>query len=233
MDTTTKLFGSSRRNRRYTLQEKLKNEVIALAGIFQATALVEKLATTGYLPKEEFKTCIDCLLEQNPTSTLDTFGSLDSLELGLQVLIDTLGGLRKQNSQQALRYVLGIFHLQSKLSGRKDLLDIIHSRLNQTNMQAQHFCSTHDNVIGNLADIYVDTISKFRYRIHVRGEATYLQQQRVASQIRALLFSAIRSAILWRQVGGRRWHILLYRQRLLTTAKDLLGQIKSGKSFSD
>lgn len=215
------------------MQDKRENEVIALAGIFQATALVEKLASTGYLPKEEFTTCIECLLEQNPASTLSTFGKLENLELGLQVLIDTLGGLSKQSSQHALRYVLGVLHLQSKLSRRKDLLDIIHSRLHHTNMQARHFNSTHDNVIGNLADIYIDTISKFRYRIHVRGEATYLQQQRVASQIRALLFSAIRSAILWRQVGGRRWHILVYRKRLLDEAGDMLQRIKSEKSFSE
>jgi len=215
------------------LQDKRENEVISLAGIFLATALVEKLASTGYLAKEDFKTCMDCLLEQNPESTLSTFGKLENLELGLQTLIDTLSGLSKQSSQQALRYVLGILHLQGKLSRRKDLLNIIHNRLNHTNMQARHFSSTHDNVIGNLADIYIDTISKFRYRIHVRGEATYLQQQRVASQIRALLFSAIRSAILWRQVGGRRWHILVHRKRLLDEARELLQQIKSEKSFTD
>ncbi|MEX1032583.1 MAG: high frequency lysogenization protein HflD [Cellvibrionaceae bacterium] len=209
------------------MSSKWDNRTLALAGVFQAAALVEKLATTGYLPKEEFRTCVDSLLQQNPESTLATYGDLPCLTLGLQTLVDTLSGLRKESAQQCLRYLLGIMHLQQKLNARQDMLAIIGSRLAQANQQAQHFGSVHDNVVGNLADLYTDTISKFRYRIHVRGEATYLQQQRVANQVRALLFAGIRSAMLWHQVGGRRWHIIVYRQRLLNRGRELLRQAKS------
>lgn len=201
------------------------NRVIALAGILQAAALVEKLATTGYLPKEEFRTCVESLLQQNPDSTLATYGGdLSQLELGLRTLVETLGGLRRESSQQCLRYMLGVMHLQQKLISRDDMLGVIGSRLSQANQQAQHFDSTHENVIANLADVYTDTISQFRFRIHVRGEASYLQQQRIANQVRTLLFSGIRSAMLWHQVGGRRWHILVYRKRLLAAAGELLRQ---------
>lgn len=206
------------------MYSKWDNRVIALAGIFQAAALVEKLSTTGYLPKEEFRTCVESLLQQNPDSTLATYGDLGRLELGLRTLVETLGGLRRESSQQCLRYMLGVMHLQQKLISRDDMLGVIGSRLSQANQQAQHFDSTHENVIANLADVYTDTISQFRFRIHVRGEASYLQQQRIANQVRTLLFSGIRSAMLWHQVGGRRWHIIVYRKRLLVAAGELLRQ---------
>lgn len=200
---------------------------MALAGVLQAAALVERLATTGYLPKEEFATSVNSLLEQSPESTLATYGGeLSHLELGLQTLIETLGGLRKDSAQQSLRYMLGVMHLQQKLNGSPDVLAIIGSRIGQAKQQAQHFGSTHDNVIANLADLYTDTISNFRFRIHVRGEATYLQQRRVANQVRTLLFAGIRSAMLWQQLGGRRWHIIVYRKRILAHATELLRQSK-------
>jgi high frequency lysogenization protein len=209
------------------LYSKWDNRTIALAGILQAAALVDRLATTGYLPKDDFRTCVESLLEQNPDSTIDTYGDLSRLETGLKMLTEALGGVRKESAQQSLRYMLGMMHLQQKLSGRKDMLAVIGSRLTQANLQAQHFEPTHDNVISNLADLYSDTISTFRFRIHVRGEATYLQQQRIANQVRTLLFSGIRSTMLWHQVGGRRWHIIVYRKHLLSHAENLLRQARS------
>lgn len=208
------------------MYSKWDNRTIALAGILQAGTLVDRLATTGYLPKEDFRTCVESLLQQNPESTIATYGELSRLEVGLKTLTEALGGGRKESAQQALRYMLGIMHLQQKLNGRKDMLSVIGSRLTQANQQAQHFEPTHDNVIANLADLYSDTISTFRFRIHVRGEATYLQQQRIANQVRTLLFAGIRSAMLWQQVGGRRWHIIIYRKHLISHADNLLRQAR-------
>ncbi|HKM37225.1 MAG TPA: DUF489 family protein, partial [Thiopseudomonas sp.] len=36
-----------------------------------------------------------------------------------------------------------------------------------------------------------------------------------AAKVRALLFAGIRSARLWRQLGGRRWHLLTKRGAML------------------
>ncbi len=40
-------------------------------------------------------------------------------------------------------------------------------------------------------------------------------------QTRALLLAGIRSAFLWRQLGGRRWRLLFQRRRLLQTSQQL------------
>jgi CII-binding regulator of phage lambda lysogenization HflD len=60
-----------------------------------------------------------------------------------------------------------------------------------------------------LAALYQDTISRLTMRIHVKGVPEHLRKQAVADKIRALLLAGIRSALLWHQLGGRRWHLFV------------------------
>jgi high frequency lysogenization protein len=199
---------------------------IALAGIFQATGLVEQLAKTGYVPSDNYRCSIESLFQFDPPSTRAVFGDLRNLEFGLK----TLHGMLQQGNCRhgdALRYSLGVLHLQKKLSGRKDMLGVLGSRLQQAAKQAEHFGnSIHDNVIGNLGDLYSETISTFRFRIQVGGDASYLRQARIANQVRALLLAGIRSATLWRQLGGNRWQLLFNRKQLLAATDQLLREIR-------
>lgn len=204
---------------------------IALAGVFQATGLVEQLAKTGYVPMDAYKCSIESLFELDPANTLAVYGNnVAHLHFGLTLLRDLLkeGGLgqpRRHSHADALRYSLGVLHLQKKLSGRKDMLGVIGSRLKQAATQAEHFSSTHDNVIANIGGLYTETISTFRYRIQVTGDYNYLQQQRIAHQVRALLLAAIRSATLWRQLGGNRWQLLVNRKKIAECVEQLLRSI--------
>lgn len=43
-------------------------------------------------------------------------------------------------------------------------------------------------------------------------------------KIRALLLAGVRSAVLWRQVGGRRWQLFLWRNKFAKLAKKLIEQ---------
>jgi high frequency lysogenization protein len=204
---------------------KWDNISIALAGIFQATGLVEQLAKTGQVPTDPYRISIESLLVMNPANTLDVYGgSVANLRQGLERLRDVL-----QNGQaahaDALRYSLGALHLQKKLSANTAMLKEVGTRLQQAAHQAEHFSSTHENVIANIGGLYTDTISTFRFRIQVSGDYNYLQQQRIAHQVRALLFAGIRSAILWRQVGGNRWQLLLGRKKILGSVENLLRSI--------
>ena len=203
-----------------------RNIAISLAGICQATAQVEQLAKTGYLKTEEFETSINSLFEQNPESTESVFGGIHKLESGFDVLIDLLNNHRSPKNADLLRYVLGVMHLQKRLRKRTEMLYIIGNRLETSQRQAEHFGITHDNVVANLAEIYTDTISKLPYRIQVMGEHSYLQQPRVANQVRVLLLSAIRCATLWRQNGGSRWHLLMHRAKVADAAIELKEQCK-------
>lgn len=201
---------------------KWDNISIALAGIFQATGLVEQLAKTGQVQNDAYRTSIESLLVMNPANTLDVYGgSAANLRQGLEGLRSILQNGQNAKSD-ALRYSLGVLHLQKKLSADNAMLKRVATRLQQAAQQAEHFSSTHDNVIANIGGLYTDTISTFRFRIQVSGNYNYLQQQRIAHQVRALLFAAIRSAILWRQVGGNRWQLLLGRKKILSSVDNLL-----------
>ena len=77
-------------------------------------------------------------------------------------------------------------------------------------------------MIANCGGLYQDTISTFRPRIQVHGDMRYLQQPAVASKVRALLLTGIRSARLWRQLGGHRWQLVFSRGKLLKELYPLL-----------
>ncbi|MGH1438679.1 MAG: high frequency lysogenization protein HflD [Cellvibrionaceae bacterium] len=203
----------------------LNGQTIALAAIFQFAAQVEQLAKTGHVPQDDFKIAVGSLFSQNPSNTLAVYGKISHLELGLNTLLDSLRR-KPTRSNDCIRYVMGILHLQRRLEKQNNMLNIIGSRLDKSRQQAEHFSETHDNVIAGLADIYSDTISTFSFRIQVMGEYQHLQQPRIANQIRTLLFAGVRSAVLWRQLGGRRLKIILNRNKMARIAEQLLEEAK-------
>jgi high frequency lysogenization protein len=56
----------------------------------------------------------------------------------------------------------------------------------------------------------------------VQGNPLQLSQAAVVAQIRAALLAAVRSAVLWRQVGGSYWDLALRRGAILKTAGYLI-----------
>jgi len=213
------------------LKKSWRHIAISLSGAMQAAMQVEHLAKTGLIKPEQFETAVRSLLDQNPESVESVFQGISHLESGAETLSSLLSDHRDPKHADLLRYTLGIIHLQKKLAKRSDVLYIVGTRLDKVQHQVEHFGYTHDNVVGNIADIYTDTISKFQYRIQVTGEYSYLQQQRVANQIRVLLLSGIRSATLWRQSGGTRWQFLFYRDSLAKAVDELLDDIKRSRNF--
>ncbi|MGH8570919.1 MAG: DUF489 family protein, partial [Gammaproteobacteria bacterium] len=40
-------------------------------------------------------------------------------------------------------------------------------------------------------------------------------------KIRAVLLAGVRAAMLWHQIGGRRWHLPVFRKRILRALCDI------------
>lgn len=199
---------------------------LALAGVFQSTALVDQIARTGYLPSEPYQCAIKSLFEQSPADVESVYGSAHGLDMGLRIMAQLLDNKVDREHPNTMRYVMGVLHLQKKLNKDSHKLNFIGDGLSQAKRQAEHFDHPcHDNVIANLASLYSESISQYKFRIQVMGDASYLQQQRIAEQVRALLLASIRSATLWRQVGGSRLDILFHRKKLLKSANRWLEQI--------
>ena len=79
-----------------------------------------------------------------------------------------------------------------------------------------------DRLAERIAKVYTETISKLSPRIVVHGKPQYLQADRTVYWIRTLLFAGLRSAFLWRQLGGNRWRLMFGRKRLLADTEALL-----------
>ena len=59
-------------------------------------------------------------------------------------------------------------------------------------------------------------------RVLVQGNPHYLGQADVVAEIRAVLLAALRSAVLWRQMGGSLWDFVLRRRDLVAAIDALL-----------
>jgi high frequency lysogenization protein len=198
------------------------DQAMALAAVFQACHLVDMLANSGQAPIEDIELSMAALLNQNPSSLQDMYGPRDNLQTGINAMTTLLGD--RQNTTiftlQTLSYVLTVLSIERQLNSRPEMLESIASGIDSANRQAQHFSIVHDNVFANLASLYQQSISTLRQRIQVKGNAIYLQQSNVAERIRCLLFSAVRSAVLWRQLGGRKYHLVFYRAAIVNAVKD-------------
>lgn len=204
------------------MSRSLEDQTLALAGVFQAAALVQQLAHRGQYNEASFETCIGSLFATDPPSTLSVFGELRDLREGLSVVSSLLRQQNEQKDVEILRYGLNLIHLSAKLRKQPEMLDVIGNRLDQARHTAQHFGYSHTNLINNLASIYTDTISTFRLRVQVTGDPNQLKMEENAARVRALLLAGIRSAVLWHQTGGRRWQLVFMRKRMRAMAQSLI-----------
>ncbi|MCL7462003.1 high frequency lysogenization protein HflD [Pseudomonas sp. NW5] len=200
-----------------------QERLLALCGVFEAAALVDRLAKSGQVSEAPLGCLLGSLLVRNPKNTLEVYGGDHyNLRDGVRALAGALERNPQQLPRETLRYAVALIALERQLAKRSGMLQVIGSRLQQIEQQVELFGITHDNVIAACAALYQDTLSTFRQRIQVHGEMRHLQDSRNADRIRALLLAGIRSAMLWRQLGGRRWQLLLSRKRLLDDLYPLL-----------
>ncbi|MEP5566667.1 MAG: high frequency lysogenization protein HflD [Halioglobus sp.] len=199
----------------------LEQQTIALAGVAQAARLVDQISRTGSYPIEFLEPSIHSLFEFDADDVGAIFGGVGGVKLGLNNLSAMLASRQADESREIVRYVFNMLYLERKFSASSEMMSIVHSRLEHTSFRAEHFSGHVNDVCHSVSGIYQDTLSKLRFRIKVSGSAQHLQDSVNADIIRSLLLAGIRSAFLWRQLGGRRWRLVLDRKRILQTSQQL------------
>lgn len=200
----------------------MQEQLVALGAVFEAACLADKIARTGQVSEASMSCMLGSLLVRDPKTTLDVYGGDDlNLRDGYRALISSLERNPSALQREPLRYSLAMIGLERQLDKRNDMLQVMGSRLDQIQQQVEHFGLVHDNVIAACGGLYQDTISTFRQRIQVHGDMRFLQQPNNAAKIRALLLAGIRSARLWRQLGGHRWQLVFSRGKLLKALYEL------------
>lgn len=203
------------------MNEQLVNRTMAFAGILQAIAQVQHLARHGELDNAELAASLNTILVTNPDNTADVYQDKIVLQKGYKLILNQLGD-SSQKDVEITRYLVGVLALERKLVRSNSGLGMLAERINQVNRQLHHFVITDEQVIANLASIYSDIISNLGPKIQISGNPVCLQRPIVQQKIRALLLAAMRSAVLWRQLGGKRRHLVFARKAIVDTAKKSL-----------
>ncbi|CDG00197.1 high frequency lysogenization protein HflD [Avibacterium paragallinarum] len=191
---------------------------LALAGVCQAAKLVKQFAHNGEADSQAFETSLQTLLQTAPENTLAVYGGeAKYLKLGLETLMEQLNG----SDAELTRYWVSLLALEGKLNKSPEAKTQLAQRLAYLPSQLNFYALLDEQMISNLAAIYVDVVSPLGNRIQVIGSPDYLQRQGIQHRIRACLLAGIRSAVLWRQVGGKKYQFLFSRGKIATTAQQI------------
>lgn len=211
------------------------DRTLALAGLFQAARLAQQLAREGRTDGPGFAASIQALTQIDAPSTEAVYGGTQGVAIGLNLLSRKLGGIADAGDVEIAKYVIAMIHLEGQLRRNPDMQDAIRRGIEAIQSQMKFFESepngeaVHPRLVEKLAELYTQTISTLTPRIMVNGEHGYLSDPAVAARVRAALFAGIRSAFLWRQLGGSRWQLLFNRKKIAGEATRILDDLKTGR----
>jgi len=197
---------------------KSAKQTLALASIFQTTALVHQLASTGQCDSHSNKASLNSIVSQSDDVD-EIFSSPEDLRVGFESLKTLLE--KKPISMQNIKlYSTALINLEKKLMKKPQLLTQISTEIDHIKKQ-DFFDIHHSNSIARLAELYKNTLGSLNPTIMVRGEQIYLTNRHTANHIRALLLAGIRAVSLWKSQGGKTWHLLLNKKKTLRYVNSL------------
>ena len=199
----------------------MDDRVLALAGLMQALRQVRQIAETGQADAEVVGTALDSVFRIDAESPAAVYGGGRALGPGLQLLQDYFGS--RSGDEQLPRLALAVLQLERRFVREEATARKVHEGILALAPSAERLGSVHPDILSALGSLYADTISHLRPRVMVQGNPHYLGQAGVVAEIRAVLMAALRSAVLWRQLGGSLWDFVLRRREL---AKSVQSQLR-------
>ena len=195
--------------------------MIALAGLFQALALVRAIAQRGGGDAQAARQSLVSVLRIDADSPAAVYGGVGNLRLGLQTLITQLD-VAGRRDLALTRMAVQVLRLERTLMRNHAVLAELRAGINAMRALAPQVESGNADPSGRLAELYARTLSSLQPRIMVEGNPAFLQQSVHVDRIRALLMAAVRAAVLWRQLGGNQWSLIFRRRQYAMLARGLL-----------
>lgn len=199
----------------------MHERVLALAGLAQALRQVRRIAETGQADAAVLQTALDSVFRIDAASAEEVYGGVDALRPGLRLLRDYFNG--QGDDEQLPKLALSVTQLERKFVADADMPQRVHDGIAAASADAGRLGSTHPEVLAALGGLYADTVSHLRPRVMVQGNPHYLGQSDIVAEIRAVLLASLRSAVLWRQMGGSVWDFLLRRRQMQQAVESELG----------
>ena len=195
---------------------ELKNEVISLGAIYQASSEIKKIAWQGRINNKFIEPLIHSVYQTTSNEIEDIYINLKRLNTGLDFLRKQFVGDVFSRDAEVDRYFEAINVLVKNMNKNSEIFSNLRGELSSHKENV-----TEDNLHEHaefLSNLYLKTISKINPRIIVNGDNIHLTDNKNASMIRALLLSAIRSFILWQQSGGTKFRIFLFKKKMAEIA---------------
>jgi high frequency lysogenization protein len=197
-----------------------EERVLALAGVFQGAALAQQLATDGRCDEVAFEASVSSVFRIDADSVAAVYGGVSGLRRGLRTLVAQFDDATRDIA--VMRMAVTVLRLERSLTRNRPLVERLRDGIVSAQRQVEHFGLSHPNVSARLAELYASTLSTLKPRVMVTGNPAQLQQKANVDRVRTALLASARSAVLFHQLGGRQWHLLIYRKQCAMLARGLL-----------
>ncbi|HRN61418.1 MAG TPA: high frequency lysogenization protein HflD [Luteimonas sp.] len=190
----------------------IDDRTLALAGLVQALKQVRRIADTGQADAGILATSLDSVFRIDAASPEEVYGGAGNVRPGLLLLRDYLAN--QGDDPQLPKLALSVTQLERRFVANDEVAGRVHEGIVELRPKANQLGSSHPEVLAALGALYAESVSHLRPKVMVQGNPHYLGQAGVVAEIRAILLAALRSAVLWRQMGGSAWDIFLRKRAL-------------------
>lgn len=199
----------------------MDDRVLALAGLAQALRQVRQIAESGQADHAVVETALNSVFRIDAESPAAVYGGERALAPGLRLLREHFAS--RGTDDLLPRLALAVIQLERRFVRDGATARRVRDGILAAAPAAERLGATHPDVLSALGSLYADTISHLRPRVLVQGNPHYLGQADIVAEIRAVLLAAVRSAVLWRQLGGSLWDFVLRRRELVAAVARRLG----------
>jgi len=199
----------------------MQQRILPLAAILQGLRQIRRIAETGQAEANVLSAMLNSIFELEADSVAAVYGGLPALRPGLLLLRDYLTSQGKD--PQLPKLTLSVLQIERRYSANEEMDEKVHQGiLGARHLVERHASTTHPEVLTALGGLYAETISHLRPKVMVQGNPHYLGQAPLVAEIRAILLAALRSAVLWRQLGGSYWDFAFRRRAMQEAIQELL-----------
>ena len=195
----------------------MNGRVVALAAMLQALAQVRQLAENGTFDETSARPIVHSVLRMDSPSVMAIYGNRHALSRGFSLLKSYLQ--REDSDETLAKMAMTVMQLERNLMSDDKTLSQIQDSLTSINERADD--APLQEIMQSLGSLYSRTVSRQKPSVIVNGTPQYLDRSEIVTEIRALLFGAVRAAVLWRQMGGSMLDFLLRKKSMLQSIESL------------
>ncbi|PHS17609.1 MAG: lysogenization regulator HflD [Kangiella sp.] len=203
------------------------DQAIALAGLAQSIRVVQNIAWKGETNETDFKGVLSSILTIDSDSAAAVYGGSFEVSTGLRIIKQQLDVSSQKKDPEFINLAINLLTLHKQVMANVPTMDRLMHGIEEISC---HFSDgeiyqdedLYNSFVNDCSSLYSRSISKLPNRIQVKGEPKFLEKEKNQRKVRAALLCAIRSAFLWRQSGGSRWHFLFKKKVILDSVNYLI-----------